>query len=204
MGRRVWAAAFASALVIMSGSSDANAQFNGGLEGGIAARTGTPSLQPGLAWGVHASVSPVPVLSVGAYYLGYNMTVDGAPATAHKAAFDSFGGKLRLTLPLPASDFRPYGYLGFGRVNASYPVETVPLVDDTSGIPATLLPRKGHFYELPVGLGLGYKTAKILELSIDFGVRPSFGFGGDAYDGPAAYDKTKLGFTGMLGVALDL
>jgi len=202
--KAVLAMASSAAVAMMLASGPANAQVNAGVEGGVAARNGSPSLDPGLAWGAHLAVKPLPMLSVGAYYLGYNMALDGAPATAHKVAFNTFGGKIWLTVPLPVSALRPYGYVGFGRVGVTYPVEGTTRVDLTSVVPTSLIPRDGHFLEVPVGLGLGYKTAKIVELSLDLAIRPSFGFAGDAYEGSLAYDKTKMGYTGMLGAAIDL
>ena len=200
----VWAMASSVAVAMVLATAPANAQVNAGVEGGLAARNGSPSLDPGLAWGAHLAVKPLPILSVGAYYLGYNMALEGAPATAHKVAFNTLGGKIRLTIPLPVSDLRPYGYVGFGRVGVTYPVEATVLVDQTSTVPTSLTPRDGHFLEAPVGLGLGYKTARIIELSLDLAIRPSFGFAGDAYEGPSGYDKTTMGYTGMLGAAIDL
>ncbi len=200
-----WMMGVAAGLAMLLASGQSQAQVNVGIDGGMVARTSTPGLKPGLAWGLHAGVKPISVLMISGYYLGYSMGMDGLPATAHNVSFDSFGGNLRFTLPLPESNFRPYAYAGLGYVRTSYPVETVVLnYAATSGVPFGLQPREGHFLELPVGLGLGYKAAKIVLLSLDLALRPSFGFEGDAYKGASPVDETKLGFTGLLGASFDL
>ncbi|MCU0691663.1 MAG: outer membrane beta-barrel protein [Polyangiaceae bacterium] len=181
-----------AAAAVSVAANHASAQVNAGLEGGVAYRFATPSLTPGLAYGAHAEGKPIPILSVGAYYLAYDLGIDGAPSTVSSVAFRSFGGRVRFTLPLPGSNFRPFAYAGVGYVSVSYPMLS------------EVVERDGHFVELPIGLGVGYKLAKLVELTADVALRPGFGFGGDAYDGPQKYDESNVGLAAMLGAAVDL
>lgn len=192
-------------LVWFGAERDAQAQVNAGVDGGVAYRSSTPKLNLGWAYGAHAEVKPLEVLSIGAYYLGYDLPLDGAPNTVKDAGFRSLGGRARFTLPLPDSNFRPYGYLGFGYVWTSYPVEDTGFNPDIMGnTPVGFIQRDGHFLEVPLGIGLGYKIGGIFELSADIALRPGFGFGGDAYEGPYPVDETKIGLTGLIGASIDL
>lgn len=198
-------AILAGSIVSLGAERDAHAQVNVGVDGGFAYRSSTPKLDLGLAYGAHAAFKPIDMLSIGAYYVGYDLGLDGAPNTVKDAAFHAWGGRVRFTMPLPDSNFRPYGYLGMGYVSASYPVEDTGFTPDAMGnVPVGFIERDGHFIEVPIGLGAGYKAGKLFELSLDFALRPGFGFGGDAYEGDQSVDDTNIGLTGMLGVSIDL
>ena len=195
----------AGSVMWLGAEREANAQVNAGVDGGFAYRSSTPNLDLGWAYGAHLAYKPIEMVSIGAYYVGYDLGLDGTPNTVKDAAFRSWGGRVRFTLPIPDSNFRPYGYLGFGYVSTSYPVEDTGFDPNTMGdVSIGFIERDGHFLEVPIGLGAGYKVAKLLELSLDFALRPGFGFGGDAYEGDQAVDETKIGLTGLFGVSVDL
>lgn len=197
--------AVTTGMVWLGFANEASAQVNAGVDGGFAYRSSTPKLNMGMAYGAHLAVKPIEMVSVGAYYLGYDLGLDGAPNTVKDAAFRSYGGRVRFTLPIPESDFRPYGYVGMGYVSVSYPVSATSFDASTpAGVGVDFVEADGHFVEVPIGLGVGYKLAKLFELSLDFAIRPGFGFGGSAYDAGSGYDESKIGFTGLLGASVDL
>ncbi|MFW5741118.1 MAG: hypothetical protein ACOC1F_12205, partial [Myxococcota bacterium] len=97
------------------------------------------------------------------------------------------------------------GYLGLGYVWASYPVEDTGFDPNNMGnVSVDFVERDGHFLEVPIGIGAGYKVAKLFELSLDVAFRPGFAFGGDAFEGDQSVDETRIGLTGMLGASIDL
>jgi len=63
--------------------------------------------------------------------------------------------------------------------------------------------RSGWFLEMPIGLGLGYQVARLVQISADFALRPGFDFHGDAFAGPNPVDQPKMGLSGLVGAALD-
>lgn len=193
------------AAVLFGYSSQAQAQIRAGVEGGMAYRSSTPKLDPGLAAGAHAEIKLVPMLSVGPYFLWYTLNPSDAGAGVANAAFHTWGGRVRFTLPLPGSSFRPFAYAGLGRTGVSYPGEFVSQPAYTSTpVAADITKREGWFLEAPLGLGLGYQVLRIVQLSADFALRPGFSFKGDAYEGSKGYDKPTMGFSCLLGAAIDL
>jgi opacity protein-like surface antigen len=202
--------ALATALVVgtlvwTGAQNDAHAQVNAGIDGGFAYRSSTPKLNLGWAYGAHAEAKPVDTLAIGAYYLVYDLPVDGTPNTVKSAGFRSLGGRARFTLPIPDSNLQPYGYLGLGYVWATYPVEDSGFNPDIMGnVPVQFIQRDGHYLEIPIGIGLGYKIGNFFMLSADISLRPGVGFGGDAYKGHSPVDETKIGMTGLIGASMDL
>lgn len=186
-------------------AAQAQAQVRAGVDGGMAYRSSNPKLDPGLAAGAHAELKLVPMLSVGAYYLWYSLNPSDEIAGVANASFHTWGGRVRFTLPLPGSNFRPFAYAGLGRTGVSYPGEfSAQPAYAASPIAADITKREGWFLETPIGLGLGYQVLRIVQLSADFALRPGFSFKGDAYEGEKAFDKPTMGFSFLLGAAIDI
>ncbi len=198
--------AVAGATTVITLSSTAHAQLlNAGAELGVATRSGsTPGLNAGLAVGVHAELKILPLISVGAYYLGSHHSRDGAASTVSDAGFNTFGGRVRLTLPIPATSLRPYAFAGVGRVGVTYPALATAVASGSPTPPLSLVDRSGYYIETPIGLGLGYQILQIIQLSFDLAARPGMAFSGDVYDVKPAYDHTKMSVTAMFGASLDL
>jgi hypothetical protein len=190
------------AAVFFGAEQRAQAQINMGAEVGVAYRSSEPKLNPGFAGGVHAEYKLVPMLALGAYFLYYELSPDQAAITP-SASFTTVGGRLRFTLPLPGSAFRPYAFAGLGRTGTVYPGEMN--TTNMYGSPRTVdfTRRSGWFLEMPIGLGLGYQVGRIAQISADFALRPGFNFNGDAFNGPNPVDQPKMGFTVLIGAALD-
>lgn len=209
--RGVWAA-WATAILLGAGAwlapSSASAALNGGVEYGLVKRNADAprDFKLGTGWGAHLEATLIPMINLGPYYLHYELaSSERSTSLTHDSAFDTLGLRARFMLPLPQSHWKPYAYAGFGYTWLRYP--TVPLAFEVSQ-PAMRVggyeSREGHFFEVPVGIGVAYELARILHLSGDFAVRPGMGFGGTAYDRSPRYSEPKWGYSLMLGVALDL
>jgi opacity protein-like surface antigen len=185
-----------AALVFVFAPSRAEAMINVGAEGGIAKRSADPpnNLKIGLAYGVHGELDMFPLLKVGPYYLHYELgSADKPDLGAADAAFNVFGLRARLTLPIPGS-YKPYAFAGIGYSFVNYTlVAPPPGASDSVG---------GHFFETPLGVGIAYEVVEIFQLSLDAAYRPAFGFGGDAYAGGGGGPSS--GWSVMLGAALNL
>lgn len=180
----------------------AQAQLNAGAEVGLAYRSSDPKLKPGMAAGAHAEYKLIPMLALGPYFLWYDLAPEGSNINSN-STFVTWGGRLRFTLPLPGSKFRPYAFAGLGRTGVTYPGELVTTGMYGSARTADVTRRSGWFLEMPIGLGLGYQVVRFAQISADFALRQGFNFKGDAYEGNDPLGKPKTGFTVMAGAALD-
>ncbi len=204
MGAAIVAGGLAVA-ALFGTTGQAEAQVRAGIEAGMAYRSSTPKLDPGLAAGAHAEFKIIPMLSIGPYYLWSSLNPSDASAMAANAVLHSWGGRIRFTLPLPDSSFRPFAYAGLGRTGIHYPGEYGAGNAYESGpLAADLTSRSGWFLEVPIGLGLGYQVQRAVQLSADFALRPGFNFKGDAFEGEKAYDQPKMGLSLLLGAAIDI
>jgi len=185
-------------------AQEAEAQVNIGAEAGLAYRSSSPSLQLGQAVGAHAEVKIVPLLSVGGYYLYQQLGQEDAGDNAQPAAFRTFGGRARLSMPMPGSNFRPYSFIGVGYTDVEYPsTATIGNINAAAVNTTNIVNRSGSYVETPIGVGCGYQLS-IIQLSLDLAFRPGFAFSGNAYDGATAFDKPQIGFSSMLGLSLDI
>jgi opacity protein-like surface antigen len=183
------AAALLFAASVFATARTSSAFVNAGAEAGIVKRSAASpnNLKLGVGYGVHADLDLLPLISVGPYYLHYELSSADRPAPgAADAAFNVLGLRGRLTLPIPGS-WKPYGLIGIGYTWANYS----PAIGD----------RAGHFFEIPVGAGLAYEVIEIFQLSLDVAYRPGVSFGGQAYE---TIDKPASGWSVMLGAMIDL
>lgn len=183
----------------------AHAQLNAGVDLGVAKRASDPALDFGLSYGAHLEGKVLESVGVGAYYFGYELALEKAPSTVKRASFHALGLRARYTMHIPSSRFMPYGFAGLGYVWSSYPVDLIDISNTT--VAATnrfFLRNDGHFWEAPVGIGLGYRVMDALVMSLDVSLRPSFGFGGEAYEIGHSIDTTTIGFAALLGASVDL
>ena len=174
----------AAAAAILLFSHRASAFINVGGEVGLFDRSAPApnDLELGLGYGLHGEIGLLPFITVGPYYLHYQLS--GSPG----AIFNVLGARARLTLPLPVIE--PYGYVGVGYTWVSY---DTPLPGDFTG----------NFVEIPLGVGVAYSIIPLLKGSLDFAYRPGSGFAGSAYDF-WGITKPTGGFSVLLGIALDL
>jgi hypothetical protein len=186
---------------LLAVSSGAQAQVNLGPELGVAYRSSDPKLNPGFAVGARAEYKLVPMLAVGAYVLWYELGED-IPDIHSNTSFTAVGGRMRFMLPLPGSSFSPYAFAGLGYVRASYPEEFSVKPTMSTTPTAELTKHDGWFLEVPIGLGLAWKPFKVVQLSVDYALRPGFNYKGSAYEG-AHPCNDKIGMSLLFGVALD-
>ncbi len=167
-----------------------------GADVGVARRgIATPGYDPGLAVGVGVEGALLPFLFVGPYFLHDAIEPDTSPSSA----FNTFGGRVRLTLP--KAGLKPYALAGLGITFVEYgDSEPLGVFEE-----APSLPRHAHFFETPVGAGLAYDFGHVAEIGAHFAVRPAFGYSGDRPPPPMVEAPIGSPYTGwslMGGAAL--
>jgi hypothetical protein len=185
----VGGAALASAALVLC--RPAHALINVGPEAGLVKRSADSpnNLKLGLGYGAHAELDVLPLLKLGPYYFHYELSSADEPTPgAADAAFNTFGLRARLMLPIPGS-IKPYGYVGAGYSWVTY---TQNSGDHT-----------GHFVETPIGIGVADQLLEIFQLSLDVAYRPGLAFGGTAYD-DFHVTQPSSGWSVLIGAALDL
>jgi hypothetical protein len=182
-------------------ASEAKAQlhYDVGVEPGVMRRIllargndGTNTL-PDASFGpmfeLHGHVAILPLLRAG-LYVSHDVSSE-----LSARQLTSFGVRAKITPPLLCGPWRTWAFLGLGYTLAyapSYqhdyivagPQPTTVNVDGTSGA----------FFEVPVGIGLGYKLSKAWELTAELGAKIGFDSTGDLYCGSA--DPNCTGATG--------
>lgn len=132
-------------------------------------------------------VALLPLVRVGGY-LGYEIS----PLTGDPAARDMFGGGLRVKImsPWPRGDVRLWLFLGFGyqAVHARSYRTTSPSLQPsvTPYYELSVDGSGGHYWELPVGIGVSYKLRKPYQLFAELGARVGFSGQGTTYEGFSA------------------
>jgi hypothetical protein len=195
-------------LVLSAGEARA-ASIDVGAEAGAVHRGADDpyAMKSGLGWGGHAELVLLPFVQVGPYYLHYELSPADGSSRAASNQFDALGARVRLTLPLPGIDLRPYAFAGIGYTWLTYPAVALPF---EASRPSTrtggYADVDGHFVEVPLGVGLAWDVAKVFALSADFALRPGSSFGGSAYEGSGAVTlpKPTSGWSLLLGAALRL
>lgn len=205
---RVWMAGALLGAAALLASEEASA-LNTGVEFGLIKRNADAphNFSLGTGFGAHLEVAALPVLNIGPYYLHYELANPDQPSSSatHDANFNTLGLRARFMLPLPQSRFVPFAYTGIGYTWIRYPSLPIAFdVDNPAMRTGGFEQRKGHFWEIPVGLGVACELAKIFHLSADFAIRPGVGFGGDAYGGERPYSEPTWGYSAMIGAALNL
>jgi hypothetical protein len=184
------AMALAACAVAVAVTQPAAALLSAGAEAGIAGRSASVpnGLKIGAAFGVHGDVDLLPLVRLGPYFLHYELAASDRPdPLAADASFNAFGLRTRVRVPLTAR-MRAYGSVGLGYTFASY---TAPW------------DRSGHFWECPLGLGVGYEVIDILELSVEGAYRPGFAFGGGAFGDQLSISRPGAGFSVLLGATVE-
>ncbi len=180
------------ALTATAATAQANVHGDVGVSGGVARRflgggDGDAKLGPMVQ--VTGHLAFLPLLRVGAY-VSHDASPNDGPAPARQIT--SLGLHLQGVPPLFRGDFRMWIFAGFGyaRVYAPSYHQTLTLTPDgqTSPVRQDVLVEGsggGHF-DVPIGIGAGYRVRKPLEITAELGTRLGFGFTGSVYDGRAA------------------
>jgi hypothetical protein len=129
----------------------------------------------------------------------------------------TFGARVKFTPPWPRDDWHAWAFAGIGYALAYGPSYHLTLAPD-QGPPQdfTVDGAAGHFFEIPIGLGLGWRFKRPWELSAELSGRLPIAPGGDLYNlrnatapgvpseyvDPFGNDAFALGL--MVGINLDL
>jgi hypothetical protein len=139
---------------------------------------------------VQGHVALLPLIRVGGYF-----SHDIAPTTDDAAARHVTSGGLRVkgNLPWLRGKVHAWVLLGFGYAGVYGPSYHQPLNVVTSASPtpvsrdALVTGAGGSHFEVPVGVGFGYRFRRPWELTLELGSRFGFGFSGSLYNDPGRF-----------------
>jgi hypothetical protein len=176
---------------------------------------GEPDAAFGLAVEGHAHLAIIPLLRAGVY-VGHDSSPQG---DRPGRSFWTFGARAKFTPPLPIASLRAWAYGGFGYALGYAPSyhTTVPLLGGST-TNALVDGASGGFFEIPFGIGAGYKLLGPFWLTLEVGGRFVVGQNGQLYsdDGrtaqPANQPPTFFGNPGtdvfaasaLLGLSFEL
>lgn len=179
-----------SALAFAAYEQDANAQIHGdvGVNVGIMRRIKTGGFGDG-AFGpvgeIEAHIAVIPLLRVGAY-----ASHDIAPNDTDGSAWQitSAGLHVKVLAPFVRGAYRAWLFTGFGYAGVYAPSynKTYDFQDSQGPRNTDVTGAGGSFFEVPVGVGFGWRFSKPWELVAQLGVRWDFDFVGSLYDERAA------------------
>jgi hypothetical protein len=161
----------------------------------VSARTADAGLNFGAGFGAAKRDGPVVAnLDVGPYYTHYRLGISDF-AFGSAALFNTIG--LRARAILPTGDVHPYAYVGAGYTAASYSWPSVTY----GGLTVPERNASGHFFEIPIGIGLAYDVAPLFQVFAEAAYRPGVGFAGNAYPDDA---RPTRGYSFLVGAAINL
>lgn len=222
-------ALFATPLILvgvlsMSGEAHAQVRWDASAQVGASKRFLTSAYaQPGFGpmLTLNGHVALIPLLRVGAYVAHDVSPLESQPARRFYAA----GLRAKIQAPWATDKLHGWAFAGAGYVGAYGPSESRTLLvkpagplSPTAGTPAafSVAGSGGGYFEIPFGVGLGYRLRKPWEIVVELGGRVGLGFSGSLYDGRSATSASaapqilaavgKDTFAAFLtvGVALDL
>ena len=130
---------------------------------------------------VEAHVALLPLLRIGLY-----ASHDIAPNSVDKSAFQitSAGVHVKVIAPWIRGNYRAWFFVGGGYAGVYAPsYNVVHDFQDGNGPRSTLVTGAGgSFFEIPFGIGAGWKFSKPWELTAQLGARFDFNFIGSIYD----------------------
>lgn len=162
------------------GRADAQVHWDANVQAGGSARlftNGTPGGLPGSfgpIFGVEADVAILPLLRLGLYGdYEYADTTEPSPSSVV-----SFGGRVKVMLPGDRNRVHWWLFTGFGAVAwtaPSYALSDGTSPNDNGATTSTTVPEaSGYFFEIPVGIGMGWRVWRPWEIVAELQGR--FGF----------------------------
>ncbi len=146
---------------------------------------------------LHLHLAVLPMLRVGAY-----ITHDVSPISGQPARQTTSGGlRVKLTPPFPSGRWRAWAFAGFGYAGVYGPSyhTTLLLSQSQGGTPsatdALVDGAGGGYFEVPVGVGIGYLVKKPWQVTLELGTRFGFGFNGSLYDTTNGRGATAPGYS---------
>ncbi|MGH7281086.1 MAG: hypothetical protein ACRELY_06150 [Polyangiaceae bacterium] len=220
--RQVCALVGLAVLVLAVSEREAHAQIHGdvGVNVGLMDRVrhgGKGNGEFGPLGELEGHIAVLPLLRVGAY-----VSHDIAPNSIDGSAWQvtSVGVHAKVIAPFVRGAYRAWFFTGFGFAGVyapSYNI-TFDFQDGQGPRNSQVTGAGGSFFEIPVGIGFGWKFSKPWELVAQLGTRINFNFVGSIYDtdngryvipdgGPEYYfavpgDDTFAPFL-TVGIALD-
>jgi hypothetical protein len=178
------ALAIAALVLLVPARAWAQLHFDVGAEAGASKRffTDRPSGGPDAGYGatfeVHGHVAILPLLRAGVY-----VTHDVAPVTGLAAReVTSAGLRVKVVPPLLPRPWRTWLFAGFGYAGVYAPgYETVYAGAAGAPTAVNVSASGGSYFEVPAGLGIGYRLRRWVELTGELGARVGFGFRGSVY-----------------------
>lgn len=217
-----WTVALAFALGVASAGRAASADsvhMDVGAQGGIMRRalTGKPDGGNDASFGPNAQltahVAVLPMLRAGLYLAADISPQSGAPARH----LYSGGLHAKITPPWIRTDvLSTWVFTGLGYASAYGPSFHLPsLTSSGSSLDTFFDGASGHFFEVPLGVGAGWRLRKPWQLFVELGTRIGFAHAGPLYDGRtgaapgqpdvvATRGNDTFAFFLNAGVALDL
>jgi hypothetical protein len=190
---RTFLVLLATTLGLVTVASEAKAQLHLdlGAEPGVMRRVllqrgndGTnnlPDANFGPMFELHGHVAILPLLRAG-IYVSHDISYE-----LSERQITSFGVRAKITPPLLCGNWRTWAFLGFG-----YSIVYAPSYQHDyligTGLGGGQSPtnvnvdgQPGYYFEVPVGIGLGYKLDKTWELTAELGAKIGFNFAGELY-----------------------
>ncbi len=182
--------------------AEAQLHWDASLQGGVMKRflASQPAGARDAGFGpfveLEGHVALLPLVRVGGY-LGTEISPRGGDPSARNITWG--GLRAKVMSPWPRGDLRLWLFLGFGIAGVYEP-------SYRTAAPANTLMggAGGHFFEVPLGIGVSYKLRKPLELCAELGKRIGFADSGSTYDGAGSTGKDRFAIGLSLGVLVDL
>jgi hypothetical protein len=168
---------------LTASAAHAQLRWDGNVQAGVAGRLfgnnagGVPgSVGPVVA--VAGDIAIVPLLRLGAY-LGYEYADTGEQSSP---SIVSFGTRVKLMIPGYRRNIHWWLFTGFGAAVLEAPGYTEPFtLPGTSANTLDVPTASGYFFEIPVGIGMGWRVRKPWEIVAELQGRVGFGQGGSYF-----------------------
>jgi len=189
---------FLLAFLVSPRRAEAQLHWDASVQAGGSARLftnnagGLPgSLGP--VFGLEADVALLPLLRIGLYGdYEYADTTEPSPSSVV-----SFGARVKVMLPGDRNRVHWWLFTGFGAVDWTAP--SYVLSDQTSqaasgATAATTVPQaSGYFFEVPIGVGMGWRVARPWEIVAELQGRIGFDMNGSYFTQNGGYSDPDTG-----------
>ncbi len=198
--KRLLAAVCLTTLVGAAGPASAQLRADAAIEGVARSRflgarpEGGSNAGPGAGLEVTGHVALVPLVRLGVY-AGAEVSPQGDAAARR---IYTYGLSARLASPWPNGDLHAWLFTGLGYASVVAPgyEATQKTSAATAGSAVRVAPAGGGFLEVPLGIGVGYKLWRPVEILAEVGGSLAFGASGSLYAARPFTDSLQQ--TGLL------
>lgn len=140
--------------------------------------TGSGDAGFGPVFEVHGHVALLPLVRVG-LYASHDLSPETGVSTRH---ITSGGLRVKVTSPWPHDKWRLWAFAGIGYAGA-YAESFHRSFTSTGGVTSDVVfpGASGSYFEVPLGVGVGYRLVKGIDLTMQLGTRFGLGFSGSIY-----------------------